>query len=53
MAKALSKSQIAAAIADKAAITKKQATEIWDLESAFAIRWDQVLVCCLYVRCVR
>ena len=28
MAKALSKSQIAAAIADKAAITKKQATEI-------------------------
>jgi len=28
MAKALSKSQIAAAIADKASITKKQATEI-------------------------
>ena len=38
MAKALSKSQVAAAIADKAGITKKQATEILAIISELAYK---------------
>ena len=38
MAKALSKSQITAEIADKAGITKRQATEILDLLAAMAYK---------------
>ena len=38
MAKALSKSQIAAEIADKSGITKKQAAEILDLLAAMAYK---------------
>jgi DNA-binding protein HU-beta len=38
MAKALSKSQVAAAIADKASITKKQATEILAIVAELAYK---------------
>lgn len=38
MAKALSKSQITAELADKAGITKRQATEILDLLAAMAYK---------------